>query len=216
MTDRLLQSELDMELFKLRSAQRRLDSLLGDPSSTTLDRHELALDVEKIKERIEVLKDKLGYDDGSPLVRGASWGAAVGSWSITTGGGGGGGYASGGMIGGVGGGSITYTVPPATVSGAGYARGYTMSTSTWREANGFTEPELEDNGIVSWSKDEDGWLPLSGNWILVYACGCRRKVHRDDAWTLEALDALRVSDEFATCTKCFSPYVEMLEVRDGE
>lgn len=220
MTDRLMQSELDMTLFRLRSAQRRVDMLASDLSSTTLERQEATLEVEKIKDRIEVLRDKLGYDDGSPLVSGASFSAPAGSWTLTVGGSSAGAstsYAAGGwvtMSGGGGGGG--YAAPPATVGGAGYARGYTMSTSEWRHNNGFDEPVLEDNGIVSWSKVEGGWLPFSGNWILVYACGCRRKVHRSTDWTLEALDALRVSDEFATCSECFEPYVEMIEVSDGE
>ena len=211
MTDRLTQSELDMTLFQLRSAQRRVDMLASDSSSTTLERQEATLEVEKIKNRIEVLRDKLGYDDGSPLVSGASFSAPAGSWALTVGGSSAGastGYAAGGwvtiMSGGGGGGG--YAAPPATVGGSGYARGY----------NGFGEPVLEDNGIVSWSREEGGWLPFSGNWILVYACGCRRKVHRSTDWTLEALDALRVSDEFATCSECFEPYIEMIEMSDGE
>lgn len=216
MTDRLTQSELDMTLFRLLAAQRRVDMLASDPSSSTLERREATLEVEKIKERIEVLRDKLGYDDGSPLVSGASFSAPGGSWTLTVGGSSAGAstsYAAGGwvtMSGGGGGGGYAAPTP-------GYTRSpYTVSTSEWRHTNGVGEPVLEDNGIVSWSREEGGWLPFSGNWILVYACGCRRTVHRSTDWTLEALDALRVSDEFATCSECFEPYVEMIEVSDGE
>ena len=221
MTDRLTQSELDMTLFQLRSAQRRVDMLASDSSSTTLERQEATLEVEKIQNRIEVLRDKLGYDDGSPLVSGASFSAPAGSWALTVGGSSAGAstsYASGGWVtmSGGGGGGGGYAAPPATVGGSGYARGYTVPHVPYGYSMSTSEPVLEDNGIVSWSREEGGWLPFSGNWILVYACGCRRRVHRSTDWTLEALDALRVSDEFATCSECFEPYIEMIEMSDGE